>query len=221
MDVFYIISTILSSIVALFAWIAKIRWSNEYKEATQQIINSKDAEIESLKSHIERLKIFSPMVVEEYYETNINRMESILTSVQEQLDTANSELSSHKDVIEKYKSQEEMYQVEITQKSELIKTKQERITKLQENYSDLKQLLTEISHEREKEFKFFYRHNPEVIFEKISASSTDLGEVMINDGSSEIVEKVNNTILEWTSPVINIPFYDFGDKKYDEQIDEE
>jgi chromosome segregation ATPase len=199
MDIIYVIGTILSSIAAIFAWISKIRWSNEFREATQQIINSKDAEIENLKSHILRLEKFSPMILEKYYETNIRQMEGILSSVQEQLDTANCELSSSKDLIEEYTSQEEIYQDEIAKQSELIRIKEERIANLQQDSVDLSKILKEISHEREKEFQLYYKYDPELLFKQIGASSTDLGEVMNNDGSAEIVSKIDYlTYPDWS-----------------------
>ena len=196
MDLVYILGTILSSIAAIFAWIAKIMWSNEYREATQQIINSKDAEIDHLKSHILRLENLSPMVVEEYYKTNLKQMESILSTVQGQLEVANGELSSHKEEIDILKSQEESYQEEITQKSKLIITKEERIKKLQNDYEDLKKLVDSRTIMFGRSPLFNYGDNQEALFQRISASSTDLGEVMINDGSSEVVGKISSLSFE-------------------------
>ena len=190
------IGTIVSGIAAILAWVAKILWSKEYRDATDRTISSKDAEIANLKSHIERLEKLSPMIVEEYYATSTKQMESILSSVQEQLDIANSELSSQKDAIEEYKSKEESYQDEIAKQSELIRTKEERMNTLQKDYGDLKELMNTISHEREKEAKLFYEYNPNYIFQRISASSTDLGEVMANDGSLEVREQIDRITLQ-------------------------
>lgn len=205
MDLVYIIGTILSSIAAIFAWIAKIMWSNEYREATQQIINSKDSEIDHLKNHILRLENLSPMVVEEYYKTNLKQMESILSTVQGQLEVANGELSSHKDEIDILKSQEESYQEEITQKSKLIITKEERIKKLQNDYEDLKKLVDSRTIGFGVSPLFNYVDNQESLFQRISASSTDLGEVMANDGSSEIIEQINTLRLGPTPGVVELP----------------
>ena len=54
MNYLQIIITILSLLAAIFAWIAKIKWCNEYKEA-------KESQIELLKEKVEFFKDLSPM----------------------------------------------------------------------------------------------------------------------------------------------------------------
>jgi K+-sensing histidine kinase KdpD len=195
MELVYIIGTILSSIAAILAWISKIRWSNEYREATKQTINSKDAEIDNLRSHIKRLENFSPMVVEEYYQTNLKQMETILSTVQEQLEVANDELSSHKDEIDTLKLKEESYQEEINEKSELIRVKEERINNLQKDYKELDKLVELRTRKPDKKQLLNWYNNDDALMERISASSMDLGEVMLNDGSSKRVNEIASSVI--------------------------
>lgn len=48
--------TFFSIIAAIIAWTAKLRWSKEYRDATNRLIQAKDAEISTLKSQSERLE---------------------------------------------------------------------------------------------------------------------------------------------------------------------
>ena len=54
------IIAVLSVIAAILAWWAKIRWSEEYREA-------KDAQIQLLESHIATLRDLSSVKIREHY----------------------------------------------------------------------------------------------------------------------------------------------------------
>ena len=56
MDWAYAIAAIASSVAAILAWAAKLRWSKEYREANDRIIASKDAEINALKTAAAELR---------------------------------------------------------------------------------------------------------------------------------------------------------------------
>lgn len=75
---------------AILAWVAKIRWSNEYKAVVKQTIDTKDdaikakeAHIEHLRNEIENLKQMTPMKIREYF-----------LSVKEQFEEYNEDLKS-------------------------------------------------------------------------------------------------------------------------------
>ena len=67
MEWIYVITTGLSSLAAIFAWLAKILWSKEFQDATNQIIKAKDAQIEQLHSSIEQYKELNPSRLREYH----------------------------------------------------------------------------------------------------------------------------------------------------------
>lgn len=52
-DWIYAVSAVASAIAAVLAWTAQLRWSQQYKEATEQILKSKDTENQALKTGIE------------------------------------------------------------------------------------------------------------------------------------------------------------------------
>ncbi|MEP6912632.1 MAG: hypothetical protein ABI923_07750, partial [bacterium] len=55
-DLIYSLAVLTSAIAAILAWIAKIRWSREFKEA-------KEAQIEMLREQINTLERLSPPVL--------------------------------------------------------------------------------------------------------------------------------------------------------------
>ncbi len=60
-------AVILSAIAAILAWIAKLRWSNEYEKAKEERLKAKDDIILSLKQQIETLKEISPTKLKEQF----------------------------------------------------------------------------------------------------------------------------------------------------------
>ncbi len=59
-EIIYSIITILSLIGGILAWIAKLKWSKEYKEA-------KEAQIEALKQQVQTFKDFTSDKVKEIF----------------------------------------------------------------------------------------------------------------------------------------------------------
>lgn len=53
---------LVSGIGAILAWIAKLRWSNEYKEA-------KEAEIRSIERELTATRAINPPMLQQYYES--------------------------------------------------------------------------------------------------------------------------------------------------------
>ena len=80
-EVIYAIAALASGIAAVAAWIAKIRWSQEYAEA-------KEAQIDMLKAHIESLEKLSPMKIQEYFESVTSQLEGFIDRLKDQLDEA-------------------------------------------------------------------------------------------------------------------------------------
>jgi hypothetical protein len=75
------IAVVGSTVASILAWIAKIRWSREYRDATEKVIQAKDAVIQSreaqiavLSEEIAFLKDITPMKMREYIDTVQSRL---------------------------------------------------------------------------------------------------------------------------------------------------
>jgi len=95
MELLYLVTTILSLSVAIFAWWAKIKWSKEYTDAKNEIIKSKEAQIDLLKQEIQNLKDFSPIKMREYFVTVKQQLEEYNEHLKSQLDKANKQLNGY------------------------------------------------------------------------------------------------------------------------------
>jgi len=118
MDLLQTITIILSSLAAIMAWFAKIRWSNQFIKAKDEQIkakdeqiktkneqikllennfkhlkDAKDGEINSLKTSIEQLKEFSPIKLREYFLSVKEQLEEYNEHLKEKLNKANEDLN--------------------------------------------------------------------------------------------------------------------------------
>lgn len=101
MEILYAIGAIASALAAVLAWLAKIRWSNEFakaKDATiaakQSEVAAKEAQITSLRSEIESLRNLTPMKIREYFTSVKAQLEEYNEELQRQLDDARTELDA-------------------------------------------------------------------------------------------------------------------------------
>jgi len=85
MEWLYLIITILSLISAIVAWIAKIKWSKEYRE-------SKEAQIDLLKEKVEYYKDLSSKSLLDYLKTSMKEYEEINKTLSDQLEEAKLQL---------------------------------------------------------------------------------------------------------------------------------
>lgn len=90
---------IINAIGAILAWVAKIKWSKEYRNATdrllaakEEIINTKIAEIEGLQKHIENLVRLNPKEIYEWYEGMKKIAYEYTNGLKEQLDLAETKI---------------------------------------------------------------------------------------------------------------------------------
>lgn len=60
MEWIYVLTVLASSLAAILAWLAKLRWAREFKEA-------KDAQIALLKNEIQNLRELAPPKLREYF----------------------------------------------------------------------------------------------------------------------------------------------------------
>ena len=97
MEIILGLSTLVSAIAAVLAWVAKIRWSNEFAKAKDETIKAKEAQIEVLDERIQSLKELSPMKLREYYLTVKEQLEEYNNQLQSKLAETEKELSDMKD----------------------------------------------------------------------------------------------------------------------------
>lgn len=116
MDVTTIISLVtalLSSIVAILAWVAKIRWSKEFSDAKDEIIRAKESQIASLENEVRFLHELSPMKIREYFLSVRSQLEEIIDDKEVQL--------------RKFKEELKAKENELSQLQELWLSKQENV----------------------------------------------------------------------------------------------
>ena len=92
MDWFIGSIALINAIAAVTAWIAKIKWSREYRDATNQIIAAKDAQISAQEDHLEIMHNLNPKTIQEWYiglkelsETYVNRLRDQLNDAQQRI----------------------------------------------------------------------------------------------------------------------------------------
>ena len=104
MQIILAITALVNAIAAVLAWIAKIRWSNEYADAKDETIRAKEAQIDFLEREIASLKELTPMKIREYFISTRKQLEEYNDSLQEKLDMANQELEDKQKAIENIRS---------------------------------------------------------------------------------------------------------------------
>jgi len=87
-------TALISSIAAVLAWIAKIRWSKEFSDAKDEIIKAKEAQISALENEIRFLHELSPMKIREYFLSVRSQLEEIIDDKEGKLTKAKSELKA-------------------------------------------------------------------------------------------------------------------------------
>ena len=110
-DIVSSIIAILSLITGLFAWVAKIRWSNEFRE-------SKEAQIQALEQQVQTYKDFTA-----------DKIKSIFVSTKEFLENRVIELE--KKLIEEKEHRGELIE------SEIHKRKQKKIDLIKDEINNL------------------------------------------------------------------------------------
>jgi DNA repair exonuclease SbcCD ATPase subunit len=139
-DWIYSIAAVFSTIAAVLAWVAKIRWSDEYREAKEETIKSKEAHIEMLQNEVENLHALTPIKMREYFESTKDSLEEFVEVLQTQLDDAKSTLKKKGDEIKELESQNR----EIGRLQQEKETLTEAVDELEEEVEDLSTQLQSI-----------------------------------------------------------------------------
>ena len=125
-----------SVFAAVLAWLAKIRWSQEYSQAKDEIIRAKEAQIELLKDEIVGLKDLTPMKIREYFLSTKLQLEEFNDKLLQQLKDANQE-------IEKLNTRINLMQEEGALHSEQIDKLITERDKIEKTANDLRKLMEE------------------------------------------------------------------------------
>jgi len=131
MEIIQEIIVTLSLIAAILAWIAKIKWSKEYKEA-------KEAQIDSLKQQIENWKALTPDKLREYYIKMKEQLEEFNDFLKSQLKEAEKEIDKKDKEIILLSNNEEKNRNKI---EKVIKEKvelEEKVINIENKYSEIR-----------------------------------------------------------------------------------
>jgi hypothetical protein len=92
MEILLVLTAMANALSAIIAWIAKIVWSKEYREAKDEIIRAKEAEIGTLKEHIITLEKLNPITLKQWYENGLEIARTYVTQVDDQMEKAQKKI---------------------------------------------------------------------------------------------------------------------------------
>jgi HD-GYP domain-containing protein (c-di-GMP phosphodiesterase class II) len=84
--------SLFSTIAAILAWVAKLRWSNEYISAKDEIIRAKEAQISSLENEVRFLREITSPKIHEYFTSVKSQLEEYLDLKDDQLEATQNSL---------------------------------------------------------------------------------------------------------------------------------
>lgn len=87
-----LVVSVLSTIAAILAWVAKLRWSDEFIQAKAAIIEAKEAQIKSLENEVRFLREISSPKLHEYFTSVKSQLEQYLDAKDVQLSQTKTEL---------------------------------------------------------------------------------------------------------------------------------
>ena len=101
MDINYLcVASIFSVLAAILAWVAKLRWSDEFKQAkeaqiaaVEQTVKAKEAQISGLQEQVQFWKDRNPETIERYHKAVENKFQEIIQDLEQRLEKASQELS--------------------------------------------------------------------------------------------------------------------------------
>jgi chromosome segregation ATPase len=114
MEWLQIIAAIISGLAAILAWVAKIRWADEYSKAKEEVIRAKDIQIDTLQREIQSLKNLTPMKVQEYFNSVKGQLEGYIEFLKGNLEKAVVENDELEVQIETYQTMGQAYEYEIS-----------------------------------------------------------------------------------------------------------
>lgn len=138
MEWLILLSALASAISAALAWAAKLWWSKEYIAAKDEIIKSKDAQIDLLNAQIKSLQDLTPMKIREYFLSVREQLEEYNESLQTQLKQAQDMLDLKQQEIDAIKAEGnknkmaklQSHRKQLVIQYEIIKSEIEQVSKL-------------------------------------------------------------------------------------------
>jgi hypothetical protein len=200
--------TILSLLAAVLAWISKIRWSKEYRDAKEEIIRLKDNEIQLMQSEVELYKELNPIKLREYFLSVKQQLEEYNDILKHQLEAARVEIIEKEDKIIELQKSSENQNTEI----EKVRIKKELI----ETYSlKLENKLKELRDKYESE-NFMVINIPRIdtsLLEEVYKSSEKLSETLTHSISSKTVLDFRSSIIAYANIMESLKYFDLYIKK--------
>ena len=210
-----LVASLASAVAAILAWIAKIRWSDEYSKAKDETIKAKDTLIqvkdaqlqtlitnkdEIMKAKDEQIKVLerevnslnelTPMKIREYFLSVREQMEEYNNLLKKELDEAHKELSTKSEEIHNLKQEGEK------NISEIEKLEEER-QRIAEAVSTLEDQLKELQQRSDNQKEILIRM-PKIdmnVYEGIGDSLKILTEAMSKNYTKDIA-RMSKIILE-------------------------
>lgn len=90
--VLYSIAAVASAAASVLAWIAKIRWAGEYRQAKEELLRTKDAQVAMLEREVALLRERDPVQLRNWYVDIKKQMEAVIDQLRSDLHAANEEL---------------------------------------------------------------------------------------------------------------------------------
>lgn len=210
-----LIASLASAVAAVLAWVAKIRWADEYSKAKDEtikakdtliavkdaqlqtlitnkdeIIKAKDEQIKVLETEIRSLNELTPMKIREYFLSVREQMEEYNGLLKNQLDEAHEELNNKKKEIETLKQEGEKSYGEI----EKLEAERQSIANAAKTLEDQLSTLRK-KYERQNAVYISIPKIDTEVYENISNSYKKLAEAMSKDYAQDVA-KISRFILE-------------------------
>ncbi len=84
-DLIYAGALLASTLAAVVAWLARLRWAKEYRAAKDATIRAKDAQIAALEAQLETLRELTPMQLHEYFVSVKAQLEAYNETLKQQV----------------------------------------------------------------------------------------------------------------------------------------
>ena len=175
LDLIQAITVLASVLAAILAWVAKLRWSNEYAAAKDEIVKAKDAMIDVLNKEIENLREFTSPQLREHYLAQKTGLEERIENLQEQLAQARAELSRKDEQIQSLLPDSQANKAKLEQLEESRRELRKKISGLGEELEKNK-LLSQLENAKNNyilglaALTLFNTQESYPLFEKASAS---------------------------------------------------
>lgn len=184
MDWFLIAVTILSLLSSILAWVVKLKWSKEFKEA-------KEAQISALNEKLNHHKEISSLQLLEYFKESKKQFEENLIDMEEKLE---AERKKNRNQVFSKAEYEEQIENFINEKEVLLEEIHSRVKNNLALISGLMQLQTFDSDDEKfkKEIKALQNRimSIAIVHEKIHTSES-LSSIDINDTLNEYLQRFN------------------------------